>query len=304
MAVNGSAYSHRWAEVDPVHNELKSIIEDMSTPKIMPDGTRQRTLTISQIEGLALRFGTEGKAIEIAALENGIYPERYSRNFKTYHPQDQIKLLKSKVTVIGCGGLGGTVIEWLSRVGIGYLNLVDGDRFEDHNLNRQLLCTQHRIGSAKARIAGERVCNINSSLTVETHIEFLGTDNASRLISDCDAVVDCLDNIESRFVLETAAKEAGIPMVSAAVAGLSGQITTIFPQDRGLELIYGPKEALQSSKGAEKILGCLPQAVGLIAAAESNEVTKVLLGQHNRLLRNQMLLVDMASNTYEILKLA
>jgi molybdopterin/thiamine biosynthesis adenylyltransferase len=186
---------------------------------------------------------------------------------------------------------------------VGQLNLVDGDRFEDHNLNRQLLCTQHRIGTSKARAAAERVCAINSSLAVEAYEEFLDSKNAPRLIRDSDAVVDCLDNIESRFVLEAAAKAANIPMVSAAVAGLSGQVTTIFPQDEGLELIYGPIDRLTSPKGAETVLGCLPQAVGLIAAAESGEVIKVLLGQDKQLLRNQMLWVDMSANTYETLKL-
>ena len=287
-----------------MHNEIKNIIEEESTLIEMPDGRTEPTLTTSQIERLSLQFGTDGKTIEIFALENGVYPERYTRNCQTYRPQDQILLLKSRVTVVGLGGLGGTVIEWLSRAGIGHMNLVDGDRFEDHNLNRQLLCTQHRLGTAKARAAGERICEINSSLTVEAHTEYLGSDNAARLIEGSDIVVDCLDNIESRFILETAAKEAGIPMVSAAVAGLSGQITTIFPEDRGLELIYGPKEALKSSKGAEKTLGCLPQAVGLIAAAESNEVTKVLLGQNHNLLRNKMLLVDMSTNTYDTLPLS
>lgn len=270
----------------------------------MPDGQQERTLTTSQIERLSLQFGTDGKTIEIIALENGVYPERYTRNRQTYSPTEQILLLKSKVTLVGLGGLGGTVIEWLARAGVGHLNLVDGDRFEDHNLNRQLLCTQHRLGTAKARAAGERVCEINSSLAVETHTEFMGPDNATRLIGDSDVAVDCLDNIESRFVLETAAKKAGIPMVSAAIAGLSGQITTIFPQDRGLELLYGPKESLTASKGAELTLGCLPQAVGLIASVESHEVTKILLGQNDQLLRNKMLLVDMSTNTYETVSLA
>ncbi|MGD8846537.1 MAG: HesA/MoeB/ThiF family protein [Desulfobacteraceae bacterium] len=283
--------------------ELKTAIEAECSPQKMPDGTKARVVTARQIEALALRFDTNGKAIEIAALEIGVYPERYIRNFKTYRPEDQIRLLKSKVTVVGLGGLGGTVIEWLTRAGVGQLNLVDGDRFEDHNLNRQLLSTQNSIGTTKARAGAERVRAINSSLTVEAHAEYLDAQNGSRLIRDSDVVVDCLDNIESRFVLEAAAKKANIPMVSAAVAGLSGQVTTIFPKDRGLESIYGPMDALTSPKGAETVLGCLPQAVGLIAAAESAEVIKVLLGQDKQLLRNQMLWVDISANTYETLKL-
>jgi molybdopterin/thiamine biosynthesis adenylyltransferase len=183
------------------------------------------------------------------------------------------------------------------------MTLIDGDRFEDHNLNRQLLCTQERIGTTKSHAAAERVCGINSSITVKAHTTFLTSDNANRLINDSDVVVDCLDNIESRFVLETAAKKADIPLVSAAVGGVAGQVTTVFPQDKGLELIYGPKENLKGSKGVEIILGCLPQAVGLIASAQSSEVIKVLLEQNDGLLRNKMLLVDLSTHTYETLHL-
>jgi molybdopterin/thiamine biosynthesis adenylyltransferase len=100
-------------------------------------------------------------------------------------------------------------------------------------------------------------------------------------------------------VLEGAAKQAGIPLISAAVAGLSGQITTIFPEDTGLELIYGPKKELQQSKGVETTLGCLPQAVMLTAAAESAEVIKVLLDQP--VLRDRLLMIDVATHTYEVL---
>lgn len=280
-----------------------SKIEQAALLKQMPDGQIQPTLTMAQIEELAIRFGVDGKAIEIVALENNVIPERYSRNFNTYGPAEQIQLLKSKIVVVGLGGLGGTLTEWLARAGIGHLILIDGDRFEDHNLNRQLLCTQDRLGTPKARAAAERVCRINSSITVQSHTEYFTSENATRLVSEADVVVDCLDNIHSRFILETAAKENDLPFVSAAVAGLSGHVTTIFPQDTGLELIYGPRKELKDNKGAETQLGCLPQAVGFIAAAESAEVIKVCLGKTQDMLRNRMFMVDMATNTFEVLKL-
>lgn len=303
MAASGSAFSLPLGAVDTMPEEIGPIIAQAALPHQMPDGSIAPTLTASQIEELALRFGTDGRTVEIAALENGICPERYARNFNTYESQDQIRLLRSKVTIVGLGGLGGSVVEWLTRAGVGQMRLVDGDRFENHNLNRQLLCTQHRIGSSKAEAAAERVCSINSSIAVETHALFLDAENASRLVSDSDVVVDCLDNIPSRFILESAAKEARIPMVSAAVAGLSGQVTTIYPGDEGLKLIYGPKEKSSSVMGAERTLGCLPQAVGLIAAAECNEIIKILLDREEQLLRNRLLLVDMTTNMYDILNL-
>lgn len=284
-------------------SELKSIIKDVALPKQMADGALETTLSVAQIEELTIRFGTDGRTVEILALENGILPERYLRNFKSFSLADQIRLLKSKVAIVGLGGLGGTVLEWLARAGVGSLNLIDGDRFEDHNLNRQLLCTQDRLGASKARAAAERACQVNSSLAVEAHSEFLTPQNAARLVSECHAVVDCLDSMTTRFILETAAKDAGIPLVSAAVAGLTGHLTTIFPEDSGLELIYGSAVELKAAKGVETILGNLPPTVGLIASMESAEVIKVLLGQHEQLLRNKMLLVDLSNHTYDVFRL-
>ena len=282
--------------------ELKTQIEKAALIQQLPDTTRAPVLSVSRIQELAIRFGTDGRNIEISALENGILPERYLRNFKTLSLQDQIRLLQSKVTLVGAGGLGGTVLEWLARAGVGHLS-IDGDRFEGHNLNRQLLCTQDRLGAAKARAAAERAYRVNSSLTVEAHTEFLTPKNARQLVSDCHAVVDCLDNIKTRFVVETAAREAGVPLISAAVAGLTGHVTTVFPQDQGLELIYGSAAELKISKGAESTLGNLPQTVGLIASMESAEVIKVLLGRNQGLLRGKMLVMDLESHTYEVLRL-
>ena len=286
-----------------MRNELNTLIKSVALPKQMPDGALKPVVSVAQIEELSIRFGIEGKLIEIAALENEVLPERYLRNFKSFLPADQIRLLQSQVTVIGLGGLGGTLVEWLARSGVGHLNLVDGDRFEDHNLNRQLLCTQERLGAFKARAAAERVCQVNSSLTVEAHTEFVAAQNAARLVDGSHAVADCLDDIKSLLTLEQACKKAGVPLISAAVAGQTGLITTIFPEDKGLELIYGPVEALKTTKGAETVLGNLPSTVGLIASLESAEVIKVLLGRQEHLLRNKMLAADLESHSYEILRL-
>ena len=284
-------------------SQLKTIIETAAQPKQMPDGTVERTLTVAQIEELVIRFGIQGKVIEITALESGIFPERYLRNFKSFSPFEQIKLLKSKVAVIGLGGLGGILAEWLSRAGVGHLSLIDGDRFEDHNLNRQLLCTQDRLGASKARAAADRVGRVNSSLTIQSHAEFIGPQNAARLVNGCHAVVDCLDDIKSRLIVQQAAKAADTPLISAAVAGTTGHVTTVFPGDKGLELIYGPADELKASKGVETTLGNLPHTVGLIASLESAEVINVLLGKNELLLRKKILMVDLSSHTCEVLRL-
>jgi molybdopterin/thiamine biosynthesis adenylyltransferase len=267
------------------------------------NGQSIRTLSQKDTQRLIEQHALTTQEVEIAALENDVIPARYLRNQKTMSSADQIRLLKSKVAVIGLGGLGGSVIEIRARAGVGQMVLMDGDRFEDHNLNRQFLCTRHQIGRAKAVAAKERIGRVNTAVTVVPHATFLTADNAAGLIENCDVAVDCLDNIPSRFDLETAAKQAGIPMVSAAVAGVAGHITTIFPEDAGLQLIYGNRHSLNNAKGAETVLGCLPQAVAMIAAVESAEVLKILLHQTSGLLRNKLWIMDLTDNTFEVLSL-
>ncbi|MDA8138124.1 MAG: ThiF family adenylyltransferase [Desulfobacteraceae bacterium] len=282
---------------------LSERIDQMAVEIQTPHGEPIQVLSLDQTALLATQFELPRQRVEIVSLEKGVIPTRYLRNQKTMTAADQARLLKTRAAIIGLGGLGGTVVEILARAGVGQMVLVDGDRFEEHNLNRQLLCAQHLIGYEKARAAQERINQINSALQAEAQVEFLTAENASRLIQNCDVVVDCLDNIFARFDLETAAKQAGIPMVGAAVAGVAGHVTTIFPQDKGLELIYGPRHSIQREKGAETILGCLPQAVTMIAAMESAQVLKILLKQSKGLLRNKLWVVDLTDNTFEVLSL-
>lgn len=268
-----------------------------------PDGAPLKTLTAERIRELAARLNLGERDIDIAALGGGIVPLRYVRNQKTYTCADQIRLLKASAAIVGLGGLGGAVLDILARAGVGRLVLIDGDRFEEHNLNRQLLCTQPHLGEFKAEAAARRVAEINPAIQVETHRVFLTESNAATLIGACNAALDCLDNIASRFVLEDAAKKMGVPMVSAAIAGVTGHVTTIYPQDGGLQLIHGPRDAIQKPHGAETALGCLPQAVMLIGALEAAEALKILTGRTAGLLRNRLWVTDLSTNTFEVLSL-
>jgi molybdopterin-synthase adenylyltransferase len=238
----------------------------------------------------------------IFGLKNGNIPERYARNMGTFSIRDQIVLLGSRVCIVGLGGLGGAVTEILARLGIGALTLVDGDVFEDSNLNRQLLSTMETLGASKATTAASRVRQINPSVQTRIHDVFLDDRNAARLIEGANVVVDCLDNLKTRFVLEKAAKAAGIPLVSAALAGAYGQVTTIFPEDPGLAQIYGPEDQVPA-KGAEAALGTLPYTAMMMASLECSEITKILL-KRGSLLRNRLLVVDLMDNEIEVLTLA
>lgn len=278
-------------------NEIRS----NAIPKQFRDHTPYRSLSVAAVASLAGKYNISGHRVEIEALQAGIVPERYARNLRTFSLQDQAALLLSRVSVVGLGGLGGGVTEILARIGVGNLNLMDGDIFEDSNLNRQFMSTQEGLATPKADAAVERVQSINASVVVEAHIEFLDADNAAGLISGSDVVVDCLDSLKFRFILEEACKMAGIPLVSAAIAGVAGHVTTIFPEDPGLKLIYGERDRIPE-KGAEASLGTLPQCVTILSALETSEVVKVLL-KRGSLLRNRLLVVDLMDNTMEVLKL-
>ncbi|OGR28495.1 MAG: hypothetical protein A2277_07500 [Desulfobacterales bacterium RIFOXYA12_FULL_46_15] len=234
-------------------------------------------------------------------MENLNFKERYDRNFNTFSHENQQKLEASTVVVIGLGGLGGSVCEMLARVGIGKLILVDGDVFEVSNLNRQILSEERLIGVPKAEAAKDRVRAVNSGVEVIHRIEFLDEKNLYEHIKGSDVVMDCLDSIDIRFKLQDAAKKASVPIVSGAIAGVTGQVTTIFPEDKGYPLIYGEKSRKQM-KGVETKTGNIAYCALFTAALQSSECVKILLNRGD-LLRNKLLIAELWTNVFEVMDL-
>lgn len=224
--------------------------------------------------------------------------QRYNRNFKTITHHEQEILAKSKVCVVGCGGLGGYVIEMLGRIGIGYITAIDKDSFEESNLNRQILSDMSSLGKSKACIAQERMKEINPLVIVNPVVKELSERNAESLLMGHDVVVDALDNIEVRFNLQSSAENLKIPVVHGAIAGWYAQIITILPGDRTLEKIY--RKDMQ--KGVEKELGNPSFTPALAASIQVSEVVKLLV-QRGELLRNKMLFINMLEQEYEIVDL-
>ena len=282
-------------------NGITDRIKGLSNRKELPDKTPYIGISVNNIINISETFGISSREVEIASLEEEIIPERYIRNMKSFSAADQVILLKSTATIAGLGGLGGVVTEILARMGIGRLNLIDGDIFEESNLNRQYLCRESLLSTPKADAAAKRVKEINASVTVSHHSKYLNKDNAPDLIEDSDVIIDCLDSLSGRFILEKASKKAGCRLVSAAVAGNYGHITTIFPEDTGLKLIYGDAEN-RPDKGAETSLGTLSHCVSLVASLEASEAIKIIL-KKGSLLRNRLLLVDLTDNSFETMQL-
>lgn len=224
--------------------------------------------------------------------------DRYNRNMNTLSPGENERLSSFKACVVGCGGLGGYVIELLGRLGIGFITAVDGDAFDVTNLNRQLLSSEELIGKSKAFAAQERMKKVNSDVTVYPIQTFVTEENCYEIIRGHDIVVDALDNMTARRLLEQHCEKQNIPLIHGAIAGWYGQVSSIMPGDRTLQKIY-PADA---NKGAEMELGNPSFSPALVASIEVAEAVKVLLGR-GEILRNKLLTIDLLNQEYEIFDL-
>jgi len=155
--------------------------------------------------------------------------ERYARHLvlPAFGAAAQARLCARSALVVGCGGLGAPAALYLAAAGVGRLGLADRDRVEASNLHRQVIHAECRVGVHKALSAAEGVRALNSTVRVET-LDLLGglcAENAARLVSRYDLVLDCTDNAPSRYLLSDACAAVGVPLVSAAAVGTDGQLT-------------------------------------------------------------------------------
>lgn len=228
-----------------------------------------------------------------------MFAERYQRNLGTMTPEENRRLRDFRVCVIGCGGLGGYVIEELARLGIGQIIAVDGDVFQHSNLNRQLFSTEALMGQSKALAAQKRVRSINSEVEIQAIDHFLTEENADSIITeDCHVVIDALDNISSRRLLERHCHSKGLPLVHGAIAGWHGQVGVIMPGDKLFDQLY-PEGA---EKGAEQETGNPSFTPAVVASIEVAETLKLLLGKPG-ILRNKLLTIDLLEQEYDIIEL-
>ena len=233
----------------------------------------QERCTLLQARRIAMETGLPLLTVECFALEQGLVPERYDRNVGTIGVEGQRKLLESCAGVVGLGGLGGHVLESLARLGVGRIVGIDGDRFEESNLNRQLLALVDNLGRAKAQEAGVRVAQINPAVQFTGHtapFEQMGDE----VLSGCSVVFDCLDSIAARRVLAEQCTSANVTLVHGAIAGWSGQVAVCWPGSELLDRLYpGDK------RGIEHRLGNLPFTAAVAGHLMVARAVPILLGQ-------------------------
>jgi len=240
-------------------------------------------------QSAAQTFRLTFAAVEEAALEAGLLPARYQRNRRTFSTEDQLRFFRASVAVIGCGGLGGYIIEELARLGIGRIVAIDPDVFEEHNLNRQLLATMETLGTSKAEAAAARVARINPAVSIAATRERFSKENGMSLLEKVGIAVDALDSISARLELSEICRRLSIPLVHGSIAGWYGQVVSQFPGETTLETIYG---RCVDGAGVEKELGNPSYTPAVVASLEVAEVCKILLGRGTPV-RGAMLVVNL-----------
>ncbi len=230
---------------------------------------------------------------------------RYSRHLllPEVGEKGQEKLLKSRVLLLGAGGLGSPAALYLAAAGVGTIGIVDNDAVDASNLQRQVLHGTDRVGTSKVESAKKTISNLNPDVNVLTFDERLNSDNVDRIFDQgWDVIVDGLDNFPTRYLVNDASVWKKIPVVHGSIFRFDGQVTTFWPhQGPCYRCLYPepPPPHLAPSCAEAGVLGILPGVVGTIQATEA---IKILLGQGQPLV-GRLLTYDSLKMSFRTLKL-
>ena len=199
--------------------------------------------------------------------------DRYSRHIimDEVGPEGQSKLLDSRVLVVGAGGLGAPVIQYLAAAGVGTLGVVDDDVVERSNLQRQVIHGDDDIGRTKVDSAAAFVENLNPDVDVETYETRLTKENVEEIVPGHDVVVDASDNFPTRYLLNDFCRLREIPIAHGAIYKFEGQITTLTPDGPCYRCLFpeAPEPGTVPDCATTGVLGVLPGTVGCIQATEA-----------------------------------
>lgn len=209
--------------------------------------------------------------------------DRYNRHIilSEIGQKGQGKLSKAKVLVVGAGGLGCPILQYLAAAGVGTIGIVDFDVVEVSNLQRQILFGSSSLGQNKAAAAKERLSDLNNSITINAYPEKLTFQNAMELFNQHDIIVDGTDNFETRYLINDACILTNKPLVFGAIYKFQGQVS-VFNYNNGptyrCAFPNEPKKNTIPNCSEVGVLGVLP---GIIGTMQANEVLKIILGIGN-----------------------
>ena len=213
--------------------------------------------------------------------------QRYDRQMmiEGFGREGQERLRRAKVVVAGAGGLGSVISIYLAVAGVGKIRLIDHDRVELSNLNRQILYGDDDIGRGKVSSARQKIESLNPEVAVEAVSETITEGGAFELVDGCDLIVDAMDNFATRYILNKVAINRGIPFFHGAVRGFEGRATTIVPgRTACLRCLYRRVPSL----GTTPVIGV---AAAVIGSIQATEVIKYIVGI-GELLTNRLLIYD------------
>ncbi len=220
--------------------------------------------------------------------------ERYDRQMliDSFGQEGQEKLKAAKVLVAGAGGLGSPILTYLTAAGIGTIRFVDNGEVELSNLNRQVLHFTEDVGRKKVNSANLKLRLLNPEVTLEPVHETISDLNVGELVSGCDLIVDAMDNLQARYLLNRAAIDAKVPFFHGAVSGFEGRALTIIPGESAcLQCVY---RGAVTPGGKFPVIGTAP---AIIASIQSTEVIKYITGIGDLLL-NRLLMYDGLTSSF------
>lgn len=233
--------------------------------------------------------------------------ERYSRHLllPEIGVSGQMKLASARVALVGAGGLGSPVALYLAAAGVGNLTLIDDDRVERSNLQRQVIHADARVGMPKTASACITLSALNPSIRLAPREVRLSADNVESLLSGHDLIIDGADNFPTRYLLDAASRNLGIPMIYGAVHRFTGQVSVFDPRRSESPcyrcLFPEPPSAEDAPNCSEAgVLGVLPGIIGLL---QCNEAIKLIIGQ-GRPLVGRLLCVNALEASFRELSLA
>jgi adenylyltransferase/sulfurtransferase len=230
-----------------------------------------------------------------------LYDEFYSRQIilKELGRRGQRKLAKSKVAVVGLGGLGTVSSLYLALTGVGHLRLIDQDTVELHNLHRQVLYSLEDLHYPKVEVSAKRLGKINPSVKVEAVPENLNVKNVEKLLSEMDCVIDGLDNMRTRYLVNRACAKLGIPYVFGAAIGIEGNLSVFAPPETPcLECVFpNVDNDYLLTCDVRGVLGVTP---GIIGTMQAMETVKVLTGMGSAL-KSKLMICDFSDMYFTII---
>jgi molybdopterin-synthase adenylyltransferase len=226
--------------------------------------------------------------------------ERYQRQIiiNRFGEEGQEKLKRAKVFIGGAGGLGSPIALYLAAAGVGTLRIVDDDTIELSNLNRQILHWQENIGMLKTESAAGKLKKMNPDIKIDAIHERITGANAAELVDGFDGIVDAMDNLATRYLLNKTALEKNVPFFHGAIYGFEGRVMTVLPRKTAcLNCLY--HGAPDPHLGKCPVIGVTPGVIGCIQATE---VIKYITGI-GKLLTDRMLVYDGIDMTFTELKI-